>query len=324
MAADDKALARTFFAGGRGAAGMVHSQTPMQARNRKAMRGGAEYPTALHKPSDARLNDTQFVDALCGTVAPLLARRSLALSAAPCGGHDHVSEARADPLHAYRVEEFVQLLLDENDNGCEDFAFRQAASGADPQRMAADYLGPAARLIGDFWRMDICDFMQVTVCMSRIQRLFWRLVEEYPPVGETRVGCSILLSPVPGEQHGFGQSVVEDAFRRQGWHVDSCSFDEEDDLYAFAESNEYQVIGLSVSGEPFLPLLAAAILKLRRRSRNAGVSIMVGGSLVATHPDAARGAGADLLVRDVAEALDLAEASVAAGAGRTHIVCASG
>lgn len=288
------------------------------------MRAATDYPAAVHKPSDARLNDTQFVDAICGTVAPLLARRSQALAAAPCGGHYPDNETRADPLHAYRVEEFVQLLLDEHDNGCEDFAFRQAASGADPQRMAADYLGPAARLIGDFWRMDICDFMQVTVCMSRIQRLFWRLVEEYPPTRETRAGCSILLSPVPGEQHSFGQSVVEDAFRRQGWHVDSCSFDEEDDLHAFAENNEYQIIGLSISGEPFVPMMAATILKLRRRSRNAGVSIMIGGSLVAIQPDAARGAGADLLVRDVAEALDQAEASVAAKAGRTHIVCASG
>lgn len=300
---------------------MGHSQKPMQARNRKSMGGGANYPFRHRKPVDSRLTETDFVDALCDTVIPLLARRNA--PARQAFSNPEIEQA-ADPLQAYRVEEFVQLLLDEDDNGCEDFAFRQAASGADPQRMAAEYLAPAARLLGDYWRMDVCDFIQVTVCMTRIQRLFWRLVDECPPAHETRVGCSILMSPVPGEQHSFGQSVVEDAFRRQGWQVDSCSFDEADDLHLLAGNNEYQVIALSISGEEYLPIMAATIDRLRRQSRNAGVSIMAGGSLFASQPTAARIADADLVALDVDHALLLAEAVVAARGGSRHITSASG
>lgn len=298
---------------------MVHSSTTLQARNRKAMSGGSDHRPTWRKPVAAKLNDADFVDALCGTVVPLLVHRNAHVRRQAC---EPEIERGTDPLHACRVEEFVQFLLDEDDNGCEDFAFRQAASGADPQRMAADYLGPAARLIGDYWRMDICDFMQVTVCMSRIQRLFWRLVDECPPTKELRPGHSILFSPVPGEQHSFGQSVVEDAFRRSGWQVDCCSFDEEHELHLLARQNEYQIIGLSISGEPFLPIMAATILKLRRRSRNAGVSIMAGGSLVMAQPAAVRKAGADLIASDIPYALAHAEAAVAASHGNRHIASA--
>jgi len=300
---------------------MGHSQKPMQARNRKSMGGGADYPFRHRKPVDSRLTDTDFVETLFGTVVPLLASRNA--PSRQTFSDPHI-ECSADPLQAYRVEEFVQLLLDEDDNGCEDFAFRQAASGADPQRMAADYLGPAARLLGDYWRMDVCDFIQVTVCMTRIQRLFWRLVDECPPASETRAGCSILMSPVPGEQHSFGQSVCEDAFRRQGWQVDSCSFDEAEDLLLLAGNNEYQIIALSISGEEYLPILATTIVSLRRQSRNAGVSIMAGGSLFVAQPDAARVANADLVAVDVGHALLLAEAVVAARGGSSHITSASG
>ena len=113
--------------------------------------GGADYPFRHRKPVDSRLTDTDFVETLFGTVVPLLASRNA--PSRQTFSDPHI-ECSADPLQAYRVEEFVQLLLDEDDNGCEDFAFRQAASGADPQRMAADYLGPAApaparRLLAD-------------------------------------------------------------------------------------------------------------------------------------------------------------------------------
>lgn len=300
---------------------MLRSRTPLQARNRKSMPGGMDIPHVRSRTPASHIHDSDFVDALCETVVPLLALRNRPVLR-PAG--DQVVETASDPLQAYRVAEFTQFLLDEDDDGCEDFAFRQAASGADPQRMATDYLEPAARLIGDYWRMDVCDFMQVTVCMSRIQRLFWRLVEECPPTCETRPGHSILLSPVPGEQHSFGLSVTEDAFRRKGWQVDSCSFDEEEDLYLLARENEYQIIGLSICGEPFAPVLAATILKLRRRSRNSGVSIMAGGSLAASHPEIVRGLGADLVVRDLPQALVLAEAAVAAWDCNRHIASTSG
>lgn len=289
---------------------MGYSSTSLQARNRKKMSGGADYPQSRRKPIDIDLNDTEFVDALCGTLVPLLVGRNSAI--APRVIKPQPVDRTHDALHACRVEEFVQLLLDEDDNSCEDFAFREAASGADPQRMAADYLGPAARLLGDYWRMDVCDFMQVTVCMSRIQRLFWRLVDECPPSAECRVGHAILFSPVPGEQHSFGQSVVEDAFRRDGWQVDCCGFDEEEQMLRLARENEYQIVALSISAETFLPVMAATILRIRRRSRNAAVSIMAGGSLVIDQPSAIRTAGADLLALDVAHSLALAEAAVAA------------
>jgi MerR family transcriptional regulator, light-induced transcriptional regulator len=240
------------------------------------------------------------VTALCGTVFPALVERNPGVWPGP-----------EDSAESQRVEEFLALLLDEDDDGFDEFLFAFAARSRDPQQVAASLLGPAARLLGDYWRMDVCDFMKVTVVMSRIQRLFWRLAGLYPPRARLRHGRTALLTPGPAEQHNFGLAVVEDGLRRAGWQVDCCGVDELEAYYDLVASNSYTLVGVSVSGNALASDLPRLIGKTRRRSRNPQTRIMVGGNLFLEHPEFALEAGSDFLALDAASAVSIAETAAA-------------
>ncbi len=207
------------------------------------------------------------------------------------------------------IDDFTRLLLDENSSRCEDVLEGFVSLDGDPQAATEELLAPAARLVGEYWRMDICDFMQVTVVMTRIQRLFWRLATEYPAVGAVRPGRTALLAPTPGEQHSFGLSIVEDALRRDGWHVDCCGCGDGPDLFRLAESGHYALVGLSLSGSALLPELASAIARLKSSMRNKSATILVGGPIFVDKPELALEVGADSLALNARHAVAIAALS---------------
>lgn len=239
------------------------------------------------------------IAALCGALIPTLARR------------DTLVQAGAKRATGERVERFVSLLLDEDDPTIEERLFQIASLAGEPQAVAHNLLGPSARLLGDYWRMDICDFMKVTIAMSRLQRLFWTMARSRPPREEPRAGRTALLVPVPDEQHSFGLGIVEDALLRAGWQVDCCAIDEHDTFFELLASNRYSVVGLSLGGTALAPRLASFIRECRKKSRNSSAGIVVGGSVFVDKPALAFDAGADFLALDASSAVKVAEAAAA-------------
>jgi methylmalonyl-CoA mutase cobalamin-binding domain/chain len=181
----------------------------------------------------------------------------------------------------------------------------------DPQKVVETLFEPAARVIGENWCSDDCDFVKVTIAMSRMQRLFRQMTAECPPSLMPDIDRCALLAPAPGEQHTFGLSVVDDALRRAGWEVDCCGFDEEAELFRLAATNDYRIIGISVSVGRLLPDLVSIIAKLRSKSRNKSVVLMAGGSLVMESPQSAIDVGFDLIAVDATSAVALAESVMA-------------
>ncbi len=214
-------------------------------------------------------------------------------------------------LQRERIEEFVELLFDEDTDLCQDMIDKVAAEHHDPQKVVEALFEPAARVIGENWCADECDFMKVTIAVSRMQRLFRRLSSDFPINVQPDLNRCALLGPAPGEQHSFGLSVVEDAFRRGGWEVDCCGNGEEADMLRLVATNNYEVIGISVSVERLVPDLAVALAKLRSKSRNKSVVLMAGGSMIMQNPQAAIDAGFDLLAVDALSAVRLAESVIA-------------
>jgi methanogenic corrinoid protein MtbC1 len=214
-------------------------------------------------------------------------------------------------LQRERIEEFVEKLFDEESDDCRDMLEEALAESGDPQKVVEVLLEPAARIIGEKWCADECDLLKVTIAVSRMQRLFRRMAAETPIGVVPDMSRCALLTPAPGEQHTFGLSVVDDAFRRAGWEVDCCGCDEEFDVYRLVASNHYQIIGISVSVERHLPDLASIGRKLRSRSRNKSIVLIAGGSLVMENPQGAIDAGFDLLAVDAVSAVALAETVVA-------------
>ena len=267
---------------------------------------GSSWPAGSWRASAPQAKPEELTTTVCRDVLPRLLGRNVSQASAR---HERDE-------HKVRVDEFTRLLLAEADQRCENMLRSYVEATGDPQAAAEALLAPAARLVGEYWRMDICDFMQVTVVMTRIQRLFWRIATENPPAGPVGAGRVALLAPAPGEQHAFGLSVVEDAFRRDGWHVDCCGSGDGADFIRLAESSHYALIGLSLSSSLCLPDLARVIRKLRSSMRNKSASIVVGGAIFVDKPELAREVGADSLALNARDAVANAARATDDGSGQ--------
>lgn len=214
-------------------------------------------------------------------------------------------------LQRERIQEFVVMLFDEDSDRCRDMLEETMTEQGDPQKVVELLLEPAARVVGENWCTDECDFLKVTMAVSRMQRLFRRLVSEWAPTTLPDLSRCALLAPAPGEQHTFGLCVVDDAFRRAGWEVDSCGGDVAAEVFQLVASNHYHIVGVSISVERLLPELLDVSRKLRARSRNRSIVLIAGGSMVMQNPQGAIDAGFDLLAVDAVSAVALADLAVA-------------
>ncbi|MGF7162907.1 methanogenic corrinoid protein MtbC1 [Rhodoligotrophos appendicifer] len=214
----------------------------------------------------------------------------------------------------HRVDRFVEALFEGEVEECECIVDSAMDEVGDPQRVVEVLFEPTAQIIDHAWRNDERDFLKITAAMYRMQRVFRRLTSLHPPAADIEPVRCALLAPAPGEQHMFGLSVVDDAFRRAGWDVDCCGCEEEAAMFSLAAANEYRVIGLSISTDRVAPDISSIVGRLRCTSRNKSVVLMAGGSWVIGSPQSAIDAGFDLVAADAISAVKTARRIVSARA----------
>ena len=170
--------------------------------------------------------------------------------------------------------------------------------------MAAGPLAPAARLLGDKWVNDTCSFTDVTIGVSRMHRIlrdfrgvpdrFW---------SKSGVGHRALLLTVPGEQHTLGLRMVEEFLLREGWAVDSRPNISEDEIKELVSSENYDFVGMSLSGELFVDSMISAIMSVKSASKNRHIHVMVGGVIFYEQPYLIAKCGADAYAEDASGAV---------------------
>jgi MerR family transcriptional regulator, light-induced transcriptional regulator len=158
-------------------------------------------------------------------------------------------------------------------------------------------------VLGDMWESDDCTFVDVTVGLSRMQRMLRQLRPDEQVSGN---GISILLASTPGEQHVFGLRMAEEILGRAGWNVRCVTNAGADDLASLVFAESFDMIGFSLGGETLLDSLAAAIAKCKAASTNKAIGVLVGGAYVQANPGIAKTVGADFEVSDAKEALQVA------------------
>ena len=174
--------------------------------------------------------------------------------------------------------------------------------------MYLELLAPAARSLGEMWEDDRVGFADVTVALCRLHDVMRTLSASQPTAMDTLPqGRRALLIPMPGEQHTFGLVMVADFFRRAGWEVWSDAVTNSADLASLVRQEWFTMIGLSVGCESHMEGLASTIHSVRRAARNRSIGVMVGGSLVAKHPELAIQVGADATGKDARQAVMQAE-----------------
>ena len=210
-------------------------------------------------------------------------------------------------ISAADVETLAPLALRVEADTLLDHVEEILARGATVDAVLVDLLAPAARLLGEYWESDRCDFVDVTMALWRLQEVVHELAAHFPPErGSPTNARRALFASMPGDQHSFGTVVIDELFRREGWLTDRMSDAETQDLLHRAADQWFDLIGLTVSCDCHIADLASIIAGLRTVARNPRVCVMVGGRIFSADPALAVQVGADGTARDAKLALHLA------------------
>lgn len=216
------------------------------------------------------------------------------------------------------LEAFVNLLRAAGYHAVLAYVQDLAAAGFSPETILLELFAPAARRLGELWKTDVCDFVEVNIALSVLQQL----VRDH----SARVGFEvhhwtdhrrILLAPAPGDQHTFGVAIVEKFFRAAGWEVWGGAAGLAFDLPALVRTEWFGVVGFSLGCEANLDALVALIRRIRQNSRNPRLGVVVGGPAFLERPDLATLIGADATAVDAQTAVPVAQGLLELSAGAT-------
>jgi methanogenic corrinoid protein MtbC1 len=210
------------------------------------------------------------------------------------------------------IAQFAALALGEQDGAAFAFVQEVIARGTSVDSVFLDLLAPTARHLGELWESDTVDFANVTLAVGRLQMVMRQLGDAFfEQVSRTDGGESALLTTIPGEQHSFGLSMVAEFFRRAGWNLCTGPFSSHQELTSLVHNHWFDVVGFSVSSDRRLEELKKDIRDIRRDSRNRNVGIMLGGPMMAQHPDLVASIGADMMSLDAMTAPQQARGLIA-------------
>jgi methanogenic corrinoid protein MtbC1 len=230
-------------------------------------------------------------------VKTILPRIVLALRKSPAKPQESAASNEASP-----IERLAALALGNNDDAPFAFVEEVMAQGVSVESIYLDLLAPAARHLGGLWESDAADFVNVTLAMSRLQRIMVRLGERFRDEIASSGGETALLTIIPGEQHSFGLSMVAEFFRRAGWNLCTGPFSSHRELTSLVHNQWFDIVGFSVSSDRRLDELKRDISDIRRDSRNRHVGIILGGPMVIAEPGLVASMGADMMSSDATTA----------------------
>lgn len=184
------------------------------------------------------------------------------------------------------------------------------ARGVSPAALYAGWLAAAARELGRRWDEDELGFADVTLGMTRLQRLLRELGPAF--VGPGRGGAAnaplAFVMAAPGERHIFGPVMFADQLRRIGWQVRLDVSGDPAACLAMAREAGPDAIGISAGSRVVVSRLASLVTRLRRAAP--GARIVLGGALGRDDPEAGRRSGVDATA-DSAQEFEAATASQA-------------
>jgi methanogenic corrinoid protein MtbC1 len=219
----------------------------------------------------------------------------------------HSGPVGAAAPSAGEVAAFVALIVGDSEAGILAAVDANRRAGLSVEGLYLDLFAPAARLLGEMWSDDRCDFSTVTVALGRLQRLLRELSPSFgTEVEHPANGRRAMFAQPADEQHSFGLSMVAEFFRREGWDVFGVIGGVTDDPVARVRKEWADMVGFSIGSELRLDWLRGCIAEVRRMSRNPDVVVMVGGPIFALNPEWVALVGADGTACDAREATCIA------------------
>lgn len=234
--------------------------------------------------------------------------RLLIAHPAPAAANGLAETVRLNPTE---VQEFAPLPLTLEADELLSLVDGFLARGVAVESIFVDLLAPSARRLGQFWEDDVCDFVDVTMGLWRLQEVMRQVALRVPAVTQAYYEPrSALFSSLPGEQHSFGVLMVEETFARAGWRSEALIEPRRQDLLRACAEQSFDLLGLTVSCDCPSATISDLIMAIRGVSRNPAIQVFIGGRAVNADPGLAVRAGADGTAPDARAALALAERKV--------------
>lgn len=193
------------------------------------------------------------------------------------------------------IEEFIRVVRTHDDDAVDRFVAGLIRDGISPEGILSSLIPPTAHRLGDWWEDDSCDFVEVTLVLGRLQRLVRSTLRKIPTRLDNGVSdrSQIILSALPGQQHTLGLLITSHFFRLDGWGVEMGP-----PFLPYATSDRvsethFDVVAFSVATSSGLDDLAREIERVRVKSRNPSIAVMVGGGALTRVPDLVKRVGAD-------------------------------
>ncbi|MEL6447504.1 MAG: cobalamin B12-binding domain-containing protein [Pseudomonadota bacterium] len=216
-----------------------------------------------------------------------------------------VEEVATTARPEYDVERFLTVLRSGDVEAAFSFIEDLRDTDHDLIQIYRHLLAPAAQRLGEMWEQDECNFADVTIAVTKMRHMAIATAPLFPlhSFEEGRDAPSILITTVPGEQHTMGLHLAVESFRSEGWNVWSGMPRSTTELIDLVAQQHYDVIGLSISANRNVSVLAEAIVDARRASINDGVKIVIGGGIAAHAADQLEALNVDLIAGELNHAL---------------------
>lgn len=257
-------------------------------------------------PLEKACTEEEYLNSLVKTIEnnilPIIVEQHLETSVA--------SALQAPPIDLISdksIAELTKLVLQEDARTSVNYVKEINASGVSLENIYLLLLTPVARKLGEMWEEDESSFTDVTIALWRIKQLMYDLSPIFQQYAEqNRTGSSIMLVPLPGSQHNLGLFMVSEFFAKAGWRIWGELAATEEDIISMAQTEWFDVIGLSASMREQFPQLKELIKEIRLKSKNSRVGVIIGSPVFSQFPELVDDLGADMVGFNAEDALEKA------------------
>ncbi len=181
-----------------------------------------------------------------------------------------------------------------------------ALRGLSREDILLNLITPVATRLHEEWLNDNATFADVTLAVSRLQRLLGSSAMPQAPLCAAATSGKILIAQLPGDTHSLGPAMVEDFFRNALWDTARLAPKADAEIVDRISRESFDVLALSVSRNADLSSIALLVRRLRRESANPRLVVMVGGQPFTSNPGIWTRTGADATAPDPAAAVVVA------------------
>lgn len=280
-----------------------------QFKSHDAKRGGRGGVGRGEKLVDfQRRADLEYARSLTRLIESEIIPRLLVAHSTGPHADSEADAARGCVISAEEVEAFAPLALQVEADELLEYVDGLVARGVTLESLLVDLLAPAARQLGEFWESDLCDFVDVTMGLWRLQEVVHELSARLPhdhskPFGQER---RALFASLEGDQHSFGTVVIDELFCANGWLTDRMNEATTVELLERVRDEWFDLAGLTITCDCHIAPLPAIVRSIRGSSRNPRICVMVGGRVFAGNADLAASVGADGTAPDARVAVRVA------------------